>query len=267
MTTLLYFAAAIFSVAFCKDYLSAAAALAAGALWCAVTGRGLLRRLLALSAVCAVSAGANLLFVHRGRTALFYLGDNPCTLEALVCGLCLGAAVAGAVGASLLFSRAVTSDKLFYLLSFLSPKAALVLCSAFRYLPVLRRAFVQSSEMQLTAGLARDGRLARMTACFMSVSGFAMEKSAKTAQTLKALGWGRSRGRVFGYFRFRARDAAALFLTAALFAVSTACAVRGGLNSYSFYPELAPVFADSVFVAGLVSRSALYLLPAAAALF
>lgn len=83
-----------------------------------------------------ITALLNPLISHNGKTVLFVLNDNPITLEALLFGI----NSAGMILAVLLwfrcFSKIMTSDKLLYIFSAFSPKAALILSIALRYVPL-----------------------------------------------------------------------------------------------------------------------------------
>ena len=81
----------------------------------------------------AVMALVNPFVSHNGATVLFVMNNNPVTLEALVYGICAALTVIAVLYWFRSFSQIMTEDKLLYLFGILSPKLALTLSMALRY--------------------------------------------------------------------------------------------------------------------------------------
>ena len=81
----------------------------------------------------------NPLFYHDGITVLFVINDRPFTLEALLYGAAAAGMILSMVGWFRLLSRALTSDRLLYLLCRLSPRLALMVSMALRFVPAFAR--------------------------------------------------------------------------------------------------------------------------------
>ena len=82
---------------------------------------------------------ANPLISHNGKTVLFVMNDNPVTLEALLYGLNSATMLTGVLYLFRSFTQIMTSEKLLYITSVLSPKISMVLSMAIRYVPLFSR--------------------------------------------------------------------------------------------------------------------------------
>ena len=90
-------------------------------------------------ALLLVMSLINPLFYHNGETVLFVLNDNPVTLEALCYGIASSVMIIGVLYWFRSFSQLMTEDRLLYLMGSASPKLALVLSMALRYVPLFGR--------------------------------------------------------------------------------------------------------------------------------
>ena len=130
-------------------------ALLGGIAFCAVLNRG--RRTcrdtvfdILLFLLVAVT---NPLFVHSGATPLFFLNGNAVTAEAVLCGIGLAVTLLSAVVWFRCFNIIMTSDKLLFLFGRLSPKIALLLSSALRFVPLFGEQARKIRAAQRTMGL------------------------------------------------------------------------------------------------------------------
>ncbi len=69
---------------------------------------------------------ANPLFNHRGSTALFYIGLNPVTLEALLYGVCSAGMLISVFIWFRCYLSLMTNDKFLYLFGRIAPATALI---------------------------------------------------------------------------------------------------------------------------------------------
>lgn len=83
-----------------------------------------------------VMALINPLVSHNGVTVLFVMNDNPVTLEALIYGIAASAMIISVLYWFRSFSQIMTGERLLYVFCALSPKLALVLSMALRYVPL-----------------------------------------------------------------------------------------------------------------------------------
>lgn len=95
----------------------------------------------------------NPLFSHNGKTPLFFMNGNAVTVEAIAYGGAMGVMVVGILLWCRSYSILMTSDKFVYLVGSAMPKLAVVLSSALRYVPMLKRQARKVHRTQRAMGL------------------------------------------------------------------------------------------------------------------
>lgn len=183
----------------------------------------------------------NPLFYHNGQTVLFVLNHNPITLEALLYGL-----VAGFMGAGVLywfrcFSKIMTSDRLLYLFGSLSPKTALILSMALRYVPLFKKQWQSIVQSQKGLGLYKEetvlDSLQGNVRVFSILVTWALENGITTADSMVARGYGTGRRSFFSLYRFTKEDG--LYLACILLLSGcTLFAMGQGCLAMVYYPAL-----------------------------
>ncbi|CAG7655802.1 energy-coupling factor transporter transmembrane component T [Paenibacillus allorhizosphaerae] len=205
--------------------------------------------------VAAVVAGlvllvVNPLFSHRGEHILFYMGEQPITLEAVMYGAIVSLSTVSLLLVFVSYQRVITSDKFLYLFSFLWPKGTLVTMMAMRFVPLLRRRLHSITQVQRTKGVsvlhgsmrkrARDGMLLLQVLLTWS-----LEEALQTADSMKARGYGLGPRSAYTRYCMRGRD-----LTAVCWVVlSGAICAAGRIYGYghlTIYPTLEPVGLSAV---------------------
>lgn len=209
-----------------------------------------------------VMALINPLVYHNGVTVLFVLNDKPITLEALLYGLCASATAVAVLYWFCVFSSVMTSDKLLYLFGALSPKFALVLSMALRYVPLFARQARKINKSQKALGLYKEDNIVDSIkgglGTTSALTTWALENGIITADSMAARGYGIGKRSHFSRFSFRGRDFLLIFASLALFTVSVV-----GLKKTKcvFYPAFS--VRDSSFgIAGYTAYALLVLLPA-----
>ncbi len=208
--------------------------------------------------LCAI----NPLINHNGATVLFYLNDRPLTLEATVYGMVAATMVTASLYWLRLFSGAMSSDKLLYLFGRFSPKLALILSMAIRYVELLRHRWRKIQNAQKALGLYDDGNLidalrgrARVLSILMT---WTLENGIITAESMDARGYGVGRRTSFKLYKLRVPDMILILITAAL----TALAVVGITRSHvDYYPTITMQLGDPLSIAGCIGFGMLTLLP------
>ncbi|MBE6658432.1 MAG: energy-coupling factor transporter transmembrane protein EcfT [Ruminococcaceae bacterium] len=197
----------------------------------------------------------NALFTHRGITVLFYFPTgNPCTLESLLSGLSLAAALFSAVVLFAVLSRVMTSEKLICLFGTVSPALALVLSMALRFLPHYKQRLTDitaanagiSSRLQPQTAhppvgkepgtrirQAKDG-----LSLFSALFAISTEESLAVADAMRARGYGCGIPRsAYTVYRITRRDIGILGVL--LFcSVPLLYAICSGALSWDYYPYL-----------------------------
>ncbi len=205
----------------------------------------------------------NPLVSHNGRTVLFVMNDSPVTLEALLYGTAAAGMVVSVLYWFRVFTAVMTSDRLLCLFGALSPKLALLLSMALRYVPLFGRQAEKVRQSQKALGLYREENLIdRFRAglqVFSVMVTWALENGVTTADSMVARGYGTGRRSRFSVFRFRAGDAALLLLSL----VSALLAVRAAqLRAFVFYPGVACAPVTAPVALGYAAYALLTLFPA-----
>ena len=191
--------------------------------------------------VMLLTAIINPLFNHAGLTTLFYLKNNPITLEAILYGLSSALMLGTVVTWFACFNRIFTSDKLIYLTGRLAPSLSLVISMALRFVPLFTKQAKRialanrASGMAVSDGKIRD-RVKNALAVFSGLVTWALENSVTTADSMRARGYGLHPRSSFALFRFDRRDLV-ISLLLALGIAATGLAAGFGVISVRFYPS------------------------------
>ncbi len=210
----------------------------------------------------AVTALVNPLVSHNGATVLFVVNDSPITLEALIYGICNAVMVVAVLYWFRSFSLIMTADKLLYLFGALSPKLALTLSMALRFVPLFGTQIKKVHASQKALGLYKDDNIVDSfkggMRIFSIMVTWALENGIVTADSMTARGYGTGKRSNFSLFRFRTEDIILLCSVLVLSAV-TLYGIIGA--KFSFYPYLSAPETSIKTVAGYVSYGLMILLP------
>lgn len=198
-----------------------------------------------------VVAVVNPLVNHMGLTVLFYLWDNPITLEALYYGMCSGGMLVCIMLWFSCYSEVMTSDKFIALFGRAIPTTAMTLSMILRYIPetIKKSKEIRVAQQALTGGepISKKEKVAQginMTSILMSWS---MEESIETADSMKSRGYGikhkrshavRQRGNRFDYL---------LLTVILLLLLLQGFSLVTGVNTITFYPFLSFKYTSVLF--------------------
>ncbi len=202
----------------------------------------------------------NPLFSHHGTTVLFVMNHNPVTLESLIYGICASGGMLAVLYQCRNFSGIMTRDKLLYVFGKLSPKAALVLSMAIRYISLFSDQMKKVLHAQKALGTCWEDTFLDKIRTGLRVSSimltWALENGIITADSMAARGYGIGKRTQFSLFRMDKKDAAlliaVLLLTAAAFV---------GMPEITFYPEIILPDCTPMQIAGITANAILALLP------
>lgn len=157
-----------------------------------------------------IMAVINPLVNHNGGTVLFVMNDNPVTLEALIYGVAASAMIISVLYWFRSFTAIMTSDKLLYIFGRLSPKLALILSMALRFVPMFGQQIRKTEQTQKAMGLYKEDNIADTikgkTNIFSIIITWGLENGIITADSMTARGYGCSRRSGFSLFRWRKGD-------------------------------------------------------------
>ena len=239
--TFLFFFEIISLTALLPHPIFTAISLLGAVVLCLIYRQCTLKRVLCYTALFVITAFINPVFNHNGRTVLFFVNDNPITLESVLYGL----NSAGMILAVLLwfgcFSYIMTTDKLLYVFSLLSKKAALILSVALRYVPLFFKKRREISESAKGMGVFKDDnlpdRIKGHLKVFSALVTFGLEKGIITADSMEARGYGVGRRSRFSPFKFSFFDG----LFAAFCLCLTVSVLLGHMIAnidFRFYPSV-----------------------------
>ena len=183
----------------------------------------------------AIMTAANPIFYHNGETVLFVMNDNPITLEATIYGTVSAAAVISVLYRSRSFTLYMTSDRLLYLFSILSSKAALILTMALRYAPLYARHARRVADAQRAAGLYKERNMIDDIVgggrVFSATATWALEYGIVTAASMEARGYGVGRRTRYSPYAFKHAD---IVLTATSLLLLAVIITAGAGGSFDF---------------------------------
>ncbi|AVQ97098.1 energy-coupling factor transporter transmembrane protein EcfT [Ethanoligenens harbinense] len=237
-----FFAAVVICTLLLMHPVFLGVSFAAAMLYAVLLGRARALRfsLLFTLPMLAAVAVLNPLFVHQGMTMLFYIHDNPVTLEAVL----FGAAASVMLAAMLLWffccNEVFTSDEFLYLFGRAVPSLALLLSMTLRLIPRFKTQIGRISRAQAAIGMGTGaGNLWKRARNGMRILSilitWALENAVETADSMKARGYGLPGRTAFSIFRFCGRDAICL----AVIAAAVAACVLGQLTGtvyVQYYP-------------------------------
>lgn len=220
--------------------------MGAFALWFTRNGFEHMRSHLLYLALFIVMTLINPLTHHNGVTVLLVINDNPITLEALIYGAMASAMIVGVMYWFRCFSQIMTSDKLLYIFGRLSPRIALVLSMALRYVPRLSAQAKKINDAQKTLGLYRednviDGARGGMRVFSILVT-WALENGITTADSMAARGYGAGRRSFYAIYHMRKTDIAAIAVSLALLAAMISLRRYA---AFAYYPALDAIGLDA----------------------
>ncbi len=212
-----------------------------------------------------VLAVINPIWYHNGVTVLFVVNDDPITLEATLYGIFAACMMISVLYRFRTFSMIMTADKLMRVFGKLSPKAALILSMALRYVPLMRHQNNRIRNTQKALGIYRGDNVADTlkgeTRIFSIMATWALETGIITADSMEARGYGSHRRTSFSVYHFTASDAVFLSVTLIL-TVIIVIAAASGETSYTFYPALSSLSDSALAAAAYISYGILSFLPA-----
>ncbi len=210
----------------------------------------------------AVMSLINPLISHNGATVLVVVNNNPVTLESLVYGVCSAVMVVAVLYWFSSFSLIMTSDKLLYIFGTLSPKLALTISMALRYVPLFGTQIKKVQAAQRALGLYKDDNIVDSfkggLRVFSVMITWALENGIITADSMTARGYGIGKCSRFSLFRFKAEDVFVICASLIL-GVITIYGIIGA--DFVFYPHIFIPKITAKSAAGYAAYGILNILP------
>jgi energy-coupling factor transport system permease protein len=184
----------------------------------------------------------NPIFVHQGMVILFYINDNPVTLEAILFGFASAAMCAAVLLWFTCYDKVMTTDKFIYLFGRVIPKTALLISMTLRFVPRFRDRLIQISHAQKAIGMdAGTGSIIKRAKHGIRILSilitWSLESAVESADSMKARGYGLHGRTSFSIFRFERRD----YILLAAFGIEIAVCTAGsivGASFFQYYPYI-----------------------------
>ena len=183
----------------------------------------------------------NPIFVHRGETILFFLNDNPVTVESIVYGVFAAMMIMSVFYWCRCYGEIMTSDKFVYLFGRVVPKLSLVFSMVLGFLPKMKRRFREIDEAQHALGIYStrgyvDRIRSKMRVLSILLTG-SLENSVDSADSMRARGYGLRGRSSYANYRIAHGDVLYLILTAVLGAAIIVLILLD-VSSFSYYPVI-----------------------------
>jgi energy-coupling factor transport system permease protein len=193
-----------------------------------------------------VTAVANPLLSHRGRHMLFYLFDQPVTLEAILYGITMALSLLCVLVTFVSYNQVITSGKFLFLFSRLFRRLTLLAMLAIRFVPLLKRRLQQITMVQKTRGIdpssgplrkrAKDGMV-----ILQLLLTWSLEEALQTADSMLARGYeGQSNRTTYIPYRMTKADLFAL-LVFGFTGITSMIGWFMGYGKLMIYPRLGPL--------------------------
>ena len=203
-----------------------------------MTQKGVKHSLKSLSAFIAMGlivALLNPVFSHKGTTPLFFLNNNPFTLEALVYGFAFALLILCVIFWFKAFNYIFDSEKILFLFGRINPKISLIFSMALNFIPDFIKYFREVLSVQK---VNEKSKVKLYISCFSAVITHSLEDAIETSDSMSARGYATGKATSFSRFRFKTSDTA-LILFIIIFMALTYFACITGDTSFTYYPIIA----------------------------
>ncbi|PKR83951.1 energy-coupling factor transporter transmembrane component T [Heyndrickxia camelliae] len=190
----------------------------------------------------------NPLINHRGTHILFYFGQNPIMLEAIIQGIILALSLFCLMVLFSSYNLVITADKFLYLFSKWLPQWALLTMISMRFVPLLRRRLKEIQTVQRGKGLSVNSGTMKERAkngiqLVQILLTWSLEEALQTADSMAGRGYGLRKRSRYIPFKMKRKDWLAIIYMAIVGSIS----IFGwwlGDGVLSINPILEPIFLE-----------------------
>lgn len=206
----------------------------------------------------------NPLFSHNGETPLFFMNGNAVTLEAIAYGVFIAVMVIGVMLWCKCYSIIMTSDRFLYLFGRVLPKPTIVMSTALRYIPMLKRQSEKVKKAQRAMGFFTSesyfDRLRFSLRVYSVLIGWSMENAVETAKAMNARGFKLKHHTSYSSYKFKTIDFLLLALNIVLI-LFVFFGVGSGAVAFSYYPEITSIDTSALSLAVYLAYLILVFIP------
>lgn len=192
----------------------------------------------------------NPLLNHRGSHFLFYIGNNPITLEAVVYGIIMALSFSCLLITFISYNSVITSHKFLYLFSRISPQLALLTMITMRFVPLFIRRLTTISAIQKTRGIQMtSGKIKKRAHSGMRLVQIllvcSLEEALQTADSMEARGYGVKKRTTYLSYQLERRDIISLIGGLLILLICIYSKLQG-FGNLQIYPELGRMGLDLI---------------------
>lgn len=195
--------------------------------------------------IAVVITVLNPLFSRRGATILFYIMDQPVTLESIVYGVQLAISLLTILFLFTAYHLVITPDKFLYIFGSVLPKTAFIMTIILRFIPLLKRRLVEIISLQKIHGSfqQKDKKRIKMKQgmeTLHTLVTWSLEEALETASSMRARGYGVGKRSSAIHYKMGKKDA---LIMGVLFVVGLFVLISGllGIGRYEVYPQIQKV--------------------------
>lgn len=243
---LTYFSAVIGVLMLCNNpvlQLISLLGATAYAVWL-TKGREFFQNLVFYSVFFLLITVTNPLFVHNGKTPLFFMNQNPVTLESFICGASIAVTIIAVIVWFFCVTKVMTSEKFYFLFSKISPKLALVFSMALSFIPRLKKSYKDTEKAHKTLGIysaeSRFDRLLLKLKTMSSTVAQTAENSIETSASMNARGYGGKKRTSCEKVKFCLFDLVLLMFSLAVLTMEIVFMINGA-TAFEFYPKVTEI--------------------------
>ncbi|MBQ9179350.1 MAG: energy-coupling factor transporter transmembrane protein EcfT [Firmicutes bacterium] len=181
----------------------------------------------------------NPIFVHKGITPLFYIGDSPVTKEAFIYGGCAALMIGSVMMWFYCYSQVMTSDRFMAVAGRVMPKSSLVFSRVLRFIPRLKNQAGKIRNARRNAGTnGEEVSKTKEAAGQMSMlTTWALENSIETSDAMRSRGYGLPGRTHYSGYKMQARDGVFIALII-IFVVTVIAGKITGALFFVAYPQV-----------------------------
>lgn len=205
------------------------------------------------------------LFTHSGSTPLFYINDNPVSLENMIYGAVISLMLLSVIQWCGCVACILSSEKMMFLFGSFIPSVGMIFSMILRLIPLMRRRFRQIHEAQ--EGLRGSGnhngfieKNRHFIKEFSVLITWSLESSMETSMSMESRGYGLKGRTSFSRFRFTRRDTTAIIVIILLSACTASAVAMGTLTVY-YLPMVYFTQINTRGVVGIITFAVLVMIP------
>ncbi|QVK19352.1 energy-coupling factor transporter transmembrane protein EcfT [Mycoplasmatota bacterium] len=242
----IYFLGVIFITMFTMNPVLITISFVSSILFCGmlIGIKELVKSLLYSLPILIIIALTNPLFVHKGETILFFLNDNPVTLEAILYGLFAAMMIMSIFYWFKCYNEVMTSDKFIYLFGRIAPKLSLLLSMVLSFIPKFKKQFIAINDSQKALGIYAsksyvDKIRSKMRVLSILIT-WSLENSVETADSMRARGYGLKGRTSYSIFIWTSKDSI-LAIIIGMLTILVYGLMFADFGDYLLYPTMSTI--------------------------